>query len=152
MKKVVVDTNVIISGLGWRGDEREILEKIINGTLTIVLNKEILDELIDVLSRPKFKFIPVTKKAELLKYLVELADIVHPTQKFHVIKDDPSDNKFLEAAVAGNVQYIISGDSHLLKLKKFRGIRIVNAGEFLKVVSTTTRHRSHNLRLLAIDG
>lgn len=59
--------------------------------------------------------------------------VVKPTKRINEIKDDPSDNKFLEAAIAGNADYIVSGDKHVLKLKKFKDILIVTPAEFLEV-------------------
>jgi uncharacterized protein len=61
-------------------------------------------------------------------------DIVNPTKRLREIKDDPSDNRILEAALVGRADYIVSNDNHLLKLKKYRRIRIINAGEFLKIL------------------
>ena len=56
--------------------------------------------------------------------------IVEPTEKILIVKDDPKDNIFIETAVGGNVDYIVSQDNHLLKLKEFRGIKIVTPEEF----------------------
>ena len=59
--------------------------------------------------------------------------IVELKEKIAAVKDDPKDNVFIETAVAGNVDYIISQDNHLLKLKEFRGIKIITPEEFNKI-------------------
>ncbi len=59
---------------------------------------------------------------------------LEPTEKLDIIKDDPDDNKFLECAFAASAEYIISGDEHLLSLKRFMDIKIVNPAEFVKLM------------------
>ena len=59
--------------------------------------------------------------------------IVEPKEKIVIVKDDPKDNIFIETAVAGDVDYIVSQDNHLLKLKEFRGIKIITPEEFNKI-------------------
>ena len=60
--------------------------------------------------------------------------IVHPKSKFNVVKDDPDDDKIIEAAVEGKAEYIITQDNHLLKLKEFKGIKIVTPKDFLELI------------------
>jgi hypothetical protein len=55
-----------------------------------------------------------------------------PKEKIAIIRDDPADNKVLECAIAAGAKFIITGDKHLLKLKKFKGISIITAKEFLQ--------------------
>lgn len=64
-------------------------------------------------------------------YLLRTAEFVTSEEKINVIVADVTDNKFLEAAVAGKVKYIVSGDKHLLELESFRGISIIKANEFI---------------------
>jgi len=65
---------------------------------------------------------------------MNIYEFVEPKKKLELIKDDPDDNIVLECALEGNVDYIISGDEHLLELKKFENIRIVSANDFLKII------------------
>lgn len=60
---------------------------------------------------------------------------VAPTRKIEVIKEDPSDNKFLECAIEAHADYIISGDKHLKKLVEFEGIKIIDARKFLNILA-----------------
>lgn len=131
---VVVDTNIIVSAyLGG------VLEGIIvawkSGKFTLVVSKEIAGEYLDVLRRPKFK----SEKAEVDDFaalLLDRADFVIPLESLNVIEDDPTDNKFLEAAVAGNASLIISGDNHLLDLGIFRNISIITPRKFVDILQS----------------
>ena len=70
---------------------------------------------------------------EWVDLIVRNSMIVEPKEKIEAVKDDPTDNIFIETAVAGNVDYIVSQDNHLLKLKEFRGIQIITPDEFNKI-------------------
>jgi len=67
--------------------------------------------------------------------IISISKIVEPLEKLDVVKEDPDDNKILECAKEGKVDYIVTQDKHLLKLKSFEGIEILNPCEFLKKVS-----------------
>jgi len=60
---------------------------------------------------------------------------VAPTKKIEAVKEDPSDNKFLECAIESRADYIVTGDKHLKRLNEFEGIKIINAREFLDILS-----------------
>jgi len=81
---------------------------------------------------PKFNFTE-EQKARFISIILEIATMVEITGKVKVIVDDPDDNAILETAVVGNVQYLVSGDPHLLKLKEFAKVKILTASEFLGV-------------------
>ena len=91
----------------------------------------ILSEIIRVSNYPKFKF-SKEQKERLISLLLEIAEMIEPKNKLNVVKDDPTDNKFIECAVEGNADYIITGDNHLQKLKEHRGIKILNPADFLR--------------------
>ena len=125
MLKLVLDTNTIISGFLWEGNEAELIRRIERKEALFFTNKEILDEVRDVISRPKFQDIifnaNLTAEQIILK-IVSLSHIViSPKLGIKIIKEDPADNKFLQCAVQAKADYIISGDKHLLNLKEFRG-------------------------------
>jgi putative PIN family toxin of toxin-antitoxin system len=132
---VTLDTNVLISGTFWTGNSFRILDAVDRKEITLILSEEILaeyrrieksSEIMDKIARKNLILSKTAKRA------VQDATIVNPLLNFDVITDDPSDNKILECAVAGDVDYIISNDWHLLRLKEFRGIRIVTPEEFVK--------------------
>jgi len=132
--RVVLDTNVLVSALGWQGLPIEILDNCTDNKYILVLSSEIISEVEVVLHREKFDFIPAEKKESFILLLMKLAENVSPTVKLDIIKADPTDNIILECAVAGNADYIVSGDKHLLDLKEFSGIQILKPAEFLKII------------------
>ena len=130
-KKIVLDTNVFVSALGWKGASREIFKGCIDGDLALFISTEIFNEIERVLHYPKLKF----SKDEIDRFLdqiLEVANFTEITVKVEIIKDDPTDNKFLECAVTVDADYIISRDPHILKIEKFEGIKILSPEDFTK--------------------
>ena len=134
MARVVLDTNNLISALGWKkGNPRIIFQQCLSGKNILVESKNLIKEFLLVINRPKFNFISKEEKQEFLVYLFQICDLVEPKNTIKIIRDDPTDNIVLECALEGKADFIVSGDKHLLKLKEFRGIKIVNSKEFLKI-------------------
>ena len=133
-KKVVIDTNVLVSSLlKPKSKAREIYRLALRGKIKLYISENLLNELKRVLEYPKFE-IERLQKETFLKNLQRVATFVYPRQSIDVIKEDSPDNRFLECAVEAKVDYLISGDKkHLLPLKNFEGIRILNPDEFLRV-------------------
>jgi len=128
--RVVLDTNILVSSaLG--GALELILDKWSDDAFIVIVTTDILDEYFEVISRPKFRLKQETID-KIIRYIYQFAEIIVPTETVQVIKADPTDNKFLEAALFGEADYIVSGDSHLLELKTFRGIPILSAREFIE--------------------
>lgn len=134
---IVADTNVLVSALFWEGNESKIMDMVEGGSLRLVTSLPILNELKKVLTHEKFKLDEETAN-ERVEYLLVLADLVSPRRKVNAIKEDPPDNRILECAQEGNVEYVVSGDGHLLKLGKFRKIKIVTARELLGILQSET--------------
>lgn len=130
MLKIVLDSNVIISALVFGGKPRDILELVISGRLQLYLSNQILEETGGVLKGNKFQF-PAHVVDAILKELEALAHLVEPQISIACIVDDPTDNKILECATASDSEYIVTGDEHLLKLKKYEHISIVDPSDFL---------------------
>lgn len=127
--RVVLDTNILASAL-MGGTLRPIVDKWKAGNFKLIVSQEIVREYLNVIHRPKLK-ITVEEIAIVTDYLLKSAEFVTPTESVHAIEADPTDNKFLEAALEGKAIYVVSGDSHLLELKTFRGIEILTAKEFI---------------------
>ncbi|MDA8105699.1 MAG: putative toxin-antitoxin system toxin component, PIN family [Nitrospiraceae bacterium] len=128
--RVVFDTNIFISALTLPGGKAEAaVLRIIDCEDTLVISREIIDEVLTVLSR---KF---SKDAEALSRVAVnfagIGEIVRPAERLNVL-DDGSDNRILECAVAGNAEAIVTGDKAMLMLKKYRHIRIITLSEFLR--------------------
>ena len=129
--RVVFDTNIYVSAILFGGAPRLCLEAARNGECELVSSSAILLELARVL-REKFRW-SEQDIAEVIVGLGKFTTIAKADEKFTVIKDDPSDNKVVEAAVEAKANFIVSGDKqHILPLKKFQGITIFTAAEFLK--------------------
>jgi putative PIN family toxin of toxin-antitoxin system len=129
MMRVVLDTNIFISAV-LGGRLGVIIDDWKAGKFTLIITDAIAREYLDVINRPKFK-IPKNEIIEATDYLLQTAEFVTPDEKISVIVADLTDNKFLEAAVAGKVNFIVSGDGHLLDLESFRDIPIITAKEFV---------------------
>jgi len=128
--RVVLDTNIIVSGyLG--GTVEGIIVAWKSSEFTLIVTEVIIDEYLSVLKRPKFK-IEQVEIENFSALLIDKAEFVIPLEYIKTISNDDSDNKFLDAAVAGQANIIVSGDQHLLELKSFRNIEILNAKEFLE--------------------
>lgn len=130
MKKVLADTNVLISALLFGGQPRQVLKLAIEKKIFLISSPMLLIELMGVLGR---KFGWEDKKLQILeKKLRKLIILVEPKQTINIIKDDPADNRILECARDGKVDFIVSGDKHLLILGKFKNVPILSPAEFLK--------------------
>ncbi|OLS15798.1 MAG: PilT protein domain-containing protein [Promethearchaeota archaeon CR_4] len=136
--RVTLDTNILISALGWQGGlEYQIVLRCFQHNLELVISPEILVEFKQVALRPKFGF-SLEDIEDFITALIESSDFVLPEEKISIIKDDPKDNIFLETAVTGHAQYIISGDKHLLNLGEFQGIQILRSSDFLAVLKRSS--------------
>ncbi len=129
MKRVVLDTNIIISSV-LGGALVLILEKWDEKKFTVVVTTDVISEYFEVLNRPKFNLKQETID-KITRYIYQFSEFVVPEEEIRFIEDDPKDDKFLEAAVSGKVDFIVSGDSHLLAIKEFRSIPIITGREFL---------------------
>lgn len=135
--KVVLDTNVLVSGTFWTGDSFRIIRKIDLKDIMLILSKELLDEYDEtirseeILEKIENKNLIMNK---IIKRVIEDALIISPETKFDIIKEDPDDNRILECAFEGKADYIITQDGHLLKLGEFEGIKIIMPDGFLKVL------------------
>jgi len=129
MIKIVLDTNVFISALFWRGTPYQIFKRILEGAFLNFTSPQILEELKRRLL-DKFK-LPSEKVKEFLEIIVFNSQIVSPKKKLNIVKKDPSDNKIIECALEAKASFIISGDEHLLEIKESQGIKIISPKEFL---------------------
>lgn len=132
MIKIVLDTNVYLSALFWKGAPYQIFKKVLDGTILNFTSPQILEEIKGRLL-DKFK-LPPERVKELLEIIIFSTQIVFPKRRSNVIKKDPSDNKIIECAVEAKVSFIVSGDKHLLNLKEFKEIKIISPKDFLQKI------------------
>jgi putative PIN family toxin of toxin-antitoxin system len=127
--RIVLDTNVFISGIFFTGPPYQILKAWRDGRVQLLVSPSILEEYQRIGAELALQFRDVDLKAFLDLLTVQAEIVLSPTLP-PVIRDDPSDDKFLEVAVAGKASYIISGDKHLLALSEFQGIQILKPRDF----------------------
>lgn len=133
--RIVIDTNVVVSALIFSESTAMEAFRAAKSRGIILISSDILLELTDVLSRPKFdRYISRNIRQDFLSKLSREAEIIENIETIESCRD-PKDNKFLEVAISGNASYIITGDKDLLELNPFRGITILNPQDFLQVVS-----------------
>ena len=131
--KIVLDANIFISSFFWGGNPKLIVERVISGSDELFITKEILDEIEDVVRRPKFH-----SDSDMIDYFInsieEIGNKITPKKLETDGSRDSADNKYIECGVAANADYIISGDVHLLELKKYESLKIITAKDYLGIV------------------
>jgi putative PIN family toxin of toxin-antitoxin system len=133
--KVVIDTNVIISALLFGGKPGELIPLWEDGKINPLVSREIIDEYIRVLTYPKFEL--TKKEIQFLLYhqLLPYFEVIKTYPGPVIIPNDPTDDKFIRCALAGNINVIVSGDIHLLSLIKYQDSRILSPSDFLKMMT-----------------
>ncbi len=130
---IVIDTNVLVSGIFWHGVPGQILDKWVNNKFELITSTMIIEEYADTLLE-----ISKGKRGDLVQnwllLITQYAHTVEIKKRFH-LSADPDDDKFIECAVAGDAQYIISGDKHLLDLKAVFNIDIVTPRAFINLLT-----------------
>ena len=129
--RVVLDTNVFISGIFFNGPPSQILRAWHSKRLQTVLSKQILIEYQRVADELTVKY-PQIKIMPIIELVTIHAQFIDTTGIKISVCEDPDDDKFIECAIAGNCDIIISGDRHLLKIGEYRGVRIIKPREFME--------------------
>jgi uncharacterized protein len=136
--RAVLDTNIFISGvIHQAGLPGQILVAWRAGRFELITSAEINEEILEVLNRPRIreKYHIEDRIIDIGAILYTQATLVEPKHRLKVSKD-PDDNKFLEAALQGRANYIVTGDKKdLLMLKEYKGIHIVTPAEFIKIMT-----------------
>lgn len=130
--KIVIDTNIFVSAFLGSKNARLVLKEAIDGDFLLVMSKEQLREIKEVLYRPKFSKYIIPAEVDELISLLSIKAIVPVIYEKITDCSDPKDNMILEEAVYGNAQYIITGDKDLLVLNPYKWIKIVNLRDFIK--------------------
>lgn len=128
--RVVLDTNVIVSGLNFPGNERLVLELALRGRFELCLSRFILGEVYGVLGR-KFDW-SEERSSQAPRRLRDAATMIEPRRLPDVIEGGHADNRILDCMVEADADYLVTGDRrHLLPLAEYQGARILNAPRFL---------------------
>lgn len=130
--RVVLDTNVLISGILFEGSEAEILHSAEVGRIAVFVSLEILGEFVNVLSRPKFQ-LATQEILAATEYILSFAIVREPTSRVGMRIRDPEDLKFLGCAQAARAHFLVTGDKDLLTIGKFQNTRILTPSQFLSL-------------------
>lgn len=128
--KVVIDTNVFVSGIFFTGPPSRILEAWRDERVRVVISPDIIEEyrrVVDVLMT-QFPSIEIDR---ILELLADNSEIVSPESLPGAVCEDPDDDKFLSCALKGGASVIISGDKHLLKVSGYKGLQIISPRKFV---------------------
>ena len=136
--RIVFDSNVIISEFLFGGPPARLLEHALDNSVQAFTSLSILDEVRDVLQRPKFG-LSSDQALTLIEELHDLCEVVTPGRRVRAITADPDDNAILECAQAADAKLIVSGDSHLLDLGQWKGIDIVPPADAIKRIESQPR-------------
>ena len=136
--RLVLDTNVVVSGLLWNSAPAQLLIAAELGEIELFTSRPLLVELSNVLTRSKFARAMIAvglPYGELVLSYAELATLVVPATIPPAIAADPSDDQVLACAVAAQADIIVSGDRHLHSLGgSYEGVRIVSPAEAVRVL------------------
>jgi len=131
--RIVIDTNIWVSGLLWRGMPWKLLCLAEAGEIELCMAPPMLVELAEVLSyerlQPRLEQLGLTP-AELIAYAMNLASVYEVPEGDPIVAADPDDDVFLRCAVVAGAAYVVSGDSHLLDLGTYADIPILTVHDF----------------------
>ena len=131
MISIILDTNVLISGLFWGGPPMKILNAVGDNKLCLVTTDEIFEEYTKVIKRSALKF----SRPQLLPISDLFKHHIHYTFPFHLLNPvsrDPDDDKFIACALGSGCKLIVSGDKDLLEVSGFAGIEIIKPKTFIE--------------------
>lgn len=139
MIRAVLDANIYVSALiRPQGPPGFILRQLIEDqAFQLVGSHAIFDEVRRSLSYPRVRRYLLMRSEDIDRWVIALALIAEPTEgrmKLRVVEKDPEDDKYLVAALEGRAGYLVSGDSDLLDVHAYRGVSIVTAREFLRIL------------------
>ena len=122
----------MISALLFSGTAARLVPLWQSRRITVLISREILTEYLRVFAYPKFQLSQQEIRPLIEEELLPFVETIRVRRRLAVVRRDPDDDKFLECAVAGRAQYLVTGDRDLLELDSFRGTTILSAGEFLE--------------------
>ena len=128
--KIVLDTNVLVSGIFFSGPPADILRAWSRGKFRLVLSPEILDEYTRVSTELADKF-PDIDVRRILDLVVVRSEVCSPAALPQQVCEDPHDDKFFAAALDSRAKIIISGDKHLLRISGYQGVSVLTPRQFL---------------------
>jgi len=136
---VVLDTNLLVGYLLTQGKTiTRIIDYWENGDIIVVVSPAIVEELAEVVQRPRLRQHMTGDPQVIINLLLSDAIQTRGDLAFPGASRDPKDDKFLACAVEGEAAYLVSGDEDLLSLKQFRDVLIVSPADFVRLIEGTT--------------
>lgn len=132
--KAVIDTNVVISGLFWKGPPAEVLAMWFRKRFEWIVSADILEEYHLTLQALETKYGPSPSAKQVLREISLSATLLVPAKLREQVCTDPDDDKFIAAAVATGTSTIVTGDKALLHTDGYGGIRVIKPVSFLKLL------------------
>jgi putative PIN family toxin of toxin-antitoxin system len=135
--KLVLDTNIFISAFYWDGNSQQVINRIIEGLDELYITNEIVNEIADVMGRPKFK----TKPEIIERYIRTIEKIgkkVFITGTIKGICRDKDDDVIIECGLLSSADYLITGDSDLLVIHEYQQMKIITIKDFIDIISNLT--------------
>ena len=134
VKKVVLDTSVLISALLFKGELSKLVELWQKGKIVPVISKATFQELRSVLEYPKFSLSQEEINAIIGNEVLPHFEVVEVTEEIKGACRDPADDKFISCALSASAGYIVSGDKDLWDLNRYKSVRIVTPSDFFKII------------------
>lgn len=128
--RVIIDTNVFVSGIFFSGPPHSIIEAWRRGKVQLVITPEIYQEYQRVIESLSEQF-PAINIQQIIEIVALTSEVVSPANLKAPVCDDPDDDKFIACALASKCRIIISGDRHLLRVSGYYGIQVLKPREFV---------------------
>jgi putative PIN family toxin of toxin-antitoxin system len=132
MVRAVLDTNVLVSALIDNGKPRKLVLELLDKH-TVILSRQMLAELADVISRDKFT-VTSSQVDRFVSSLVRMSKMVPDNARFKVLSEDPDDDVVINTAYSGRAEFIVTGDRHLLTLGQFNKTKIVSVNQMQEIL------------------
>ena len=134
IRRVVLDTSVLISSLLFRGEVSKLVDLWKKGAFIPVISKGTFEELETVLDYPKFGLSKEEKVEMIAEEILPFFEVVEVRQEVKGICRDPADDKFISCAVSAGADFIVTGDKDLMEIKKYRSVKVLSASDFLEMM------------------
>jgi putative PIN family toxin of toxin-antitoxin system len=133
VKKIVLDTNILVSALLFNRELSKIVDLWKEGKIIPVVSKETFEEFRRVLEYPRFSLTDTEIKSIIEEEVLPFFKVTEITDQVGDVCRDPDDDKFISCAISASADFIVSGDKGLCSLKKYKSVRIINVKDFLKM-------------------
>jgi len=131
--RVVLDTNTVVSALLFNGTAAKLVELWQAQRVQVLVSRAIVEEYLRVLAYPKFVLTEDEISGLLHEELLPFVEVVEAKRRVKVVRRDPDDDKFIECAITGGAEFVVTGDRELLALGSFEDVQVIPLREFLAV-------------------